>query len=258
MLSRQRFGIPVAVDTPRFLSRGSVYKVPKTVIIETLRHLLDAEEFAFLDRHAILEEPSPPRFILTGSSARKLRRGGMDLLGGRAVHRTMHPFMAAELPEFGLDRALRIGIGRRTPGRTWTSSTGEPAPGPRSTSSFTESRGSGRSRSRITARCIPPICGRCGRFGTTIRKRRRRCCIGGRSVCGSTISGACRSKTFFAGRYPNGACSPGCEPKSPWPDSGPEASAAPSCYRISDDFDTRTEACNPCPGPNPGSHRGRT
>ena len=60
--------------------------------------------------HAILEEPSPPRFVLTGSSARKLRRGGVDLLGGRAVHRTMHPFMAAELPEFDLDRALRIGL----------------------------------------------------------------------------------------------------------------------------------------------------
>ena len=60
--------------------------------------------------HAIMEEPSPPRFVLTGSSARKLRRGGVDLLGGRAEHRTMHPFMAAELPEFDLDRALRIGL----------------------------------------------------------------------------------------------------------------------------------------------------
>ena len=60
--------------------------------------------------HAILEESSPPRFVLTGSSARKLRRGGVDLLGGRAVHRTMHPFMASELPDFDLDRALRIGL----------------------------------------------------------------------------------------------------------------------------------------------------
>lgn len=60
--------------------------------------------------HAVLEGPSPPRFVLTGSSARKLRRGGVDLLGGRAVHRTMHPFMAAELSEFDLDQALRIGL----------------------------------------------------------------------------------------------------------------------------------------------------
>ena len=60
--------------------------------------------------HALLEEASPPRFILTGSSARKLRRGGVDLLGGRAVHRTMHPFMASELPEFDLEKALQIGL----------------------------------------------------------------------------------------------------------------------------------------------------
>ena len=60
--------------------------------------------------HAVLEEPVPPRFVLTGSSARKLRRGGVDLLGGRAVLRTLHPFMAAELPDFDLGRALRIGL----------------------------------------------------------------------------------------------------------------------------------------------------
>ena len=60
--------------------------------------------------HALMEEPSPPRFILTGSSARKLRRGGVDLLGGRAARRTMHPFMAAELSDFDLAQALRIGL----------------------------------------------------------------------------------------------------------------------------------------------------
>ena len=60
--------------------------------------------------HSLLEEPSPRRFILTGSSARKLRRGGVDLLGGRAVHRTMHPFMAAELPDFDPGRALGTGL----------------------------------------------------------------------------------------------------------------------------------------------------
>ncbi len=60
--------------------------------------------------HAVLEEPSPPRFALTGSSARKLRRGGVDLLGGRALHRTLHPFMASELPNFNLERALTLGL----------------------------------------------------------------------------------------------------------------------------------------------------
>jgi predicted AAA+ superfamily ATPase len=60
--------------------------------------------------HAILEEPSPPRFVLTGSSARKLRRGSVDLLGGRALQRTLHPFMASEVPQFALPEALEFGM----------------------------------------------------------------------------------------------------------------------------------------------------
>ena len=60
--------------------------------------------------HAVLEEPSPPRFVPTGSSARKLRRGEVNLLGGRALHCTLHPFMAAELPVFDLEEALQLGL----------------------------------------------------------------------------------------------------------------------------------------------------
>jgi predicted AAA+ superfamily ATPase len=37
------------------------------------------------------------RFVLTGSSARKLRRRGVNLLAGRAVTRHMHPLTALEL-----------------------------------------------------------------------------------------------------------------------------------------------------------------
>ena len=63
--------------------------------------------------HEILESTPPraaPRFVLTGSSARKLRRGGVDLLAGRALHCTMHPFMAGELANFRLGDALRDGL----------------------------------------------------------------------------------------------------------------------------------------------------
>jgi predicted AAA+ superfamily ATPase len=60
--------------------------------------------------HAILESKERRSFILTGSSARKLRRGGVDLLAGRAVVRTMHPFMAAELGGFDLRAALQRGL----------------------------------------------------------------------------------------------------------------------------------------------------
>jgi predicted AAA+ superfamily ATPase len=60
--------------------------------------------------HAILESKERRRFVLTGSSARKLRRGGVDLLAGRAVVRTLHPFMAAELDRFDFDAALTRGL----------------------------------------------------------------------------------------------------------------------------------------------------
>jgi uncharacterized protein len=50
------------------------------------------------------------RFVLTGSSARKLRRRGVNLLAGRAVTRHMHPLTALELSQdFDLRRALRYG-----------------------------------------------------------------------------------------------------------------------------------------------------
>ena len=60
--------------------------------------------------HDLLERPNPPRFVLTGSSARRLRQGGVNLLAGRAAMRTLHPFMAAELPEFDLTSSLQTGL----------------------------------------------------------------------------------------------------------------------------------------------------
>jgi predicted AAA+ superfamily ATPase len=60
--------------------------------------------------HDLIEEDPGRRFVLTGSSARKLRRGGVDLLAGRALLRSLHPFMAAELPSFDLGSALETGL----------------------------------------------------------------------------------------------------------------------------------------------------
>lgn len=78
----------------------------RTVVIDEIQRVPELLSVV----HAVLEEPSPPRFVLTGSSARKLRRGEVNLLGGRALHRTLHPFMAAELPDFDLERALQVGL----------------------------------------------------------------------------------------------------------------------------------------------------
>ncbi|MCJ7586831.1 MAG: DUF4143 domain-containing protein [Candidatus Aminicenantes bacterium] len=61
--------------------------------------------------HQLIEETPGRKFILTGSSARKLKRAGVDLLAGRALLKTMHPFLAAELgAKFDLDKALLHGL----------------------------------------------------------------------------------------------------------------------------------------------------
>ena len=63
--------------------------------------------------HQLIERDSRrggPRFVLTGSSARRLRQAGVNLLAGRLLLERMHPFMAAELPSFDLDEALRRGL----------------------------------------------------------------------------------------------------------------------------------------------------
>ena len=50
------------------------------------------------------------KFVLTGSSARKLRQKGVNLLAGRASTRSMHPLTASELTsDFSLDKALTFG-----------------------------------------------------------------------------------------------------------------------------------------------------
>ena len=60
--------------------------------------------------HLMIEEHGI-RFLLTGSSARSLRRKGVNLLGGRARSRTLHPFIRQELGDrFELHRALDTGL----------------------------------------------------------------------------------------------------------------------------------------------------
>ena len=59
--------------------------------------------------HRLIEERGV-RFLLTGSSARKLRRGGINLLGGRARTVYLHPLTYRELGgQFDLRRAVERG-----------------------------------------------------------------------------------------------------------------------------------------------------
>lgn len=79
----------------------------RQVLVDEVQKLPDLLEVA----HLLIEEKRNVQFIFTGSSARKLRRAGVNLLGGRAAQKSLHPFMAAELGSgFQLDEALRLGM----------------------------------------------------------------------------------------------------------------------------------------------------
>ena len=90
-----------------------------------LEGLIDAEESVFnkqvvvideiqkvpglLDEvHRLIEERKI-RFLLSGSSARKLKVTGVNLLGGRAWIAHLFPLTYPEIPNFQLDRMLRFG-----------------------------------------------------------------------------------------------------------------------------------------------------
>ena len=91
--------------SPRYLGEVCT-DVSRPVVIDEIQKMP-----TLLDEVHRLIETRGMRFLLTGSSARKLRKGGVNLLGGRARLRSIHPFSAAELGEdFDLDRALNYGL----------------------------------------------------------------------------------------------------------------------------------------------------
>ena len=65
---------------------------------------------ALLDEVHWLMENKDLRFILCGSSARKLRRGQANLLGGRAIRYELYPLVFPEIPDFSLIKALNSGL----------------------------------------------------------------------------------------------------------------------------------------------------
>ena len=88
------------------LIREALTPHTRTIVIDEIQKMLALlnEVQLMIDEHGI-------RFFLTGSSARTLRRKGVNLLGGRARSRVLHPFVRAELgPHFRLDRALEFGV----------------------------------------------------------------------------------------------------------------------------------------------------
>jgi predicted AAA+ superfamily ATPase len=77
----------------------------KIVIIDEVQKLP-----ALLDEvQALIDRDKSLRFILTGSSARKLRRGHANRLAGRAWFLRLHPLVSPELSFDGLNRRLNVG-----------------------------------------------------------------------------------------------------------------------------------------------------
>jgi predicted AAA+ superfamily ATPase len=102
------------LDTPTYLAlsrqpdriRQELAPGDRFVVIDEIQRLPE-----LLNEVQLLIEERHVRCLLTGSSARKLRRGGVNLLGGRARIRFLHPLTARELGSwFELPRALERGL----------------------------------------------------------------------------------------------------------------------------------------------------
>jgi uncharacterized protein len=103
LLERDFTKFLVRPDT--LISELNVLKTNSWVVIDEIQKvpaLLDAV-------HHLIEEKKL-RFCLTGSSARKIRKGAANLLGGRAVTRIMYPFLPEELgSDFNIQSAMQFG-----------------------------------------------------------------------------------------------------------------------------------------------------
>lgn len=70
--------------------------------VQKIPELLDEVQWLIVNRGM--------QFILCGSSARKLKRSGANLLGGRALRFELFPLVYSEIPDFNLLRALNNGL----------------------------------------------------------------------------------------------------------------------------------------------------
>jgi predicted AAA+ superfamily ATPase len=78
----------------------------KTVVIDEIQKIPDLLPAI----HSLIGKKLKRTFILTGSSARKLKRSGIDLLAGRVLKKTLHPFLLSELKDYSFDLALENGL----------------------------------------------------------------------------------------------------------------------------------------------------
>ena len=104
LLDEARFHTYLA-DPSQFAAELRALRAGSLVVVDEIQRLPGLLN----EVHRAIEERRL-RFALTGSSARKLRHGGTNLLGGRARQLTMFPFVPEELGSaFRLESALAYG-----------------------------------------------------------------------------------------------------------------------------------------------------
>lgn len=99
VFTRYKFKPSLFREECMMLEEGSLVIIDE---IQKIPALLD-EVHWLMSNHGL-------RFIMCGSSARKLKRSGANLLGGRAIRKVLHPLVSAEIPDFDLDKAINHGF----------------------------------------------------------------------------------------------------------------------------------------------------
>lgn len=106
------FDLLLSDEYERLLRRPSLLReiiegsdISSPVIVDEIQRLPE-----LLNEVHWLIENRGIRFILSGSSPRKILRSGGNLLGGRALRYELHPLVSAEIPDFDLIKALNNGL----------------------------------------------------------------------------------------------------------------------------------------------------
>lgn len=89
---------------PGYLEKLVLESGKELVVIDEVQKLP-----SILDEVHRLIEKYKYRFLLTGSSARRLKRGNANMLGGRAWEARLFPLVSKEIDDFDLNRYLRFG-----------------------------------------------------------------------------------------------------------------------------------------------------
>ena len=91
---------------PEFFRESLLRYPPETLVIvdeiQKVPDLLDEVHWLMVNKGLF--------FILSGSSARKLKKSDANNLGGRAIPETLFPLVSAEIPDYDLERAVQNGM----------------------------------------------------------------------------------------------------------------------------------------------------